>query len=88
MFVELKDLFISGVVKLIDMADDYYEFDPKGHRLTGRRTGKVYRIGQEVTLKLVSINKARRHINFVLVDDEAGKRKRGARKGRRKRGRK
>jgi len=88
MFVELKDLFISGVVKLIDMADDYYEFDPKGHRLTGRRTGKVYRIGQEVTLKLVSINKARRHINFVLVDDEAGKKKKGARKGRRKRGRK
>ncbi len=72
MFVELKELFISGVVKLVDMADDYYEYDSAAHCLIGRGTGKRYRVGQEVNLRLVAINKARRHINFVLVEDGEG----------------
>ncbi len=69
MFVELRKILVSGVVRLVDMADDYYEHDSKRHRLIGKRTGKVYRLGQEVKLRLASVNKARRHINFELVED-------------------
>ncbi len=69
MFVELKDILISGVVRLVDMADDYYEFDEKRQVLRGKRTGKVYRLGQEVRLRLISVNKARRHINFEIVEE-------------------
>lgn len=69
MFVELKQILISGVVRLVDMADDYYEFDPKRHILRGKRTGKIYRLGQEVKLRLISVNKARRHINFEIVEE-------------------
>jgi len=69
MFVELKDILISGVVRLVDMADDYYEFDPKRHMLRGRRTGTIFRPGQEVRLRLISVNKARRHINFEVAKE-------------------
>ncbi len=69
MFVELKEIMISGVVRLVDMADDYYEFDSKRHLLIGKRTGKTYRLGQEIQLRLTSVNKARRHINFEIVED-------------------
>ncbi len=70
MFVELKEILISGLVRLVDMADDYYEFDGRRHILRGRRTGKTYRLGQEVTLRLISVNKARRHINFEIIQEE------------------
>jgi len=70
MFVELKEILISGLVRLVDMADDYYEFDSKKHILRGRRTGQVYKLGQEVTLRLISVNKARRHINFEIIQDK------------------
>ncbi len=70
MFVELKEILISGLVRLVDMADDYYEFDNKRHILRGRRTGKIYKLGQEVTLRLISVNKARRHINFEIIQEE------------------
>jgi len=70
MFVELKEIFVSGVVRLVDMADDYYEFDSKRHLLRGKRTGKVYRLGQEIVLRLISVNKARRHLNFEIVEEE------------------
>ncbi len=69
MFVELKEILVSGVVRLVDMADDYYEYDSKKHMLIGKRTGKVYRLGQELKLRLISVNKARRHINFEIVED-------------------
>ncbi len=69
MFVELKEIFVSGVVRLVDMADDYYEYDSKRHLLRGKRTGKVYRLGQEIRLRLISVNKARRHINFEIVEE-------------------
>jgi len=69
MFVELKEILISGVVRLVDMADDYYEFDSKRHLLIGKRTGKIYKLGQEIMLRLISINKARRHLNFEIVED-------------------
>ena len=69
MFVELKEIMVSGVVRLVDMADDYYEFDSKRHLLMGKRTGKIYRLGQEIRLRLISVNKARRHINFEIVED-------------------
>ncbi len=69
MFVELKEILISGVVRLVDMSDDYYEFDSKRHILRGKRTGKIYRLGQEVKLKLIAVNKARRHINFEILEE-------------------
>ncbi len=70
MFVELKEILISGLVRLVDMADDYYEFDSKRHILRGRRSGKVYKLGQEVVLRLISVNKTRRHINFEIIQEE------------------
>ncbi len=69
-FVELKEILISGLVRLVDMADDYYEFDSSMHILRGRKTGNVYRLGQPVTLRLLSVDKARRHINFEIIQDE------------------
>ena len=69
-FVELKEILVSGLVRLVDMADDYYELDNKKHVLRGKRTGNVYRLGQDVTLRLLSINKARRYINFEIIQEE------------------
>ena len=36
--VELVDYFIEGLMSVEDMADDYYELDPRSHTLTGRGT--------------------------------------------------
>lgn len=70
LFVELVDSMISGMVSLADMVDDYYEVNEKRHSLTGRRGGKVYQIGDQVTVRLISVDKARQRINFVLEGNE------------------
>jgi len=67
-FVELKAMFIEGVVRLVDLTDDYYLFDEVRQKLIGERTRRVFQIGQEVRVRLKEVNIARRRINFELVN--------------------
>jgi ribonuclease R len=49
------------------MEDDYYHFNEKTMALIGERTGKTFRIGDRVKVKVYNVNIAERHIDFVLV---------------------
>ncbi len=66
-FVELFEIYVSGVVRLSDMPDDYYIFDEKHHRLIGRHSGKIFQLGDLVRVRVKDVNVSRRHINFELV---------------------
>ena len=65
MFVELENT-VEGLVRVADMADDYYTFDPERYTLTGRHTGNTYRIGDAARVTLVRANVENRQIDFVL----------------------
>lgn len=67
-FVVLKDIFISGMVKLSDMKDDYYIVDLAGNMLRGKRRGKVYSLGSELIVRVKSVNVERRKIDFEPVE--------------------
>jgi ribonuclease R len=68
LFVELDDIYVQGLVHVSSMADDYYQFDEKGHALRGENTGKVYRLGDRVEVQVVRVDLERRQIDFALVD--------------------
>ncbi|MDL1960200.1 MAG: ribonuclease R [Deltaproteobacteria bacterium] len=70
-FVELKDMFISGVVRLVDIVDDYYMLDQDRQRLVGQRTHKVFYLGQAVRVRVKAVNVVRMHINFELVNENS-----------------
>ena len=67
-FVELSEILISGVVWLVDLADDYYEFDRKRQHLVGKKTGRTFRMGQAIRVAVKAVNVARRQINFDVVN--------------------
>ncbi|MCE9625657.1 MAG: ribonuclease R [Deltaproteobacteria bacterium] len=67
-FVELFDFFVEGLVLLEDLEDDYYLFDEKKHRLRGRKGGKVFKIGTEVTIKVAKVDIEARQVLFALSD--------------------
>ena len=67
-FVELREIYVSGVVRLVDLHDDYYILDEKNYRLVGRHTGKIFQLGDLVKVKVKEVNVSRRHINFELVE--------------------
>lgn len=65
MFVELEN-GIDGLVHINMMDDDFYIYDEKHFLLVGRRTGKTYHLGQEVTVTLAKVDVERKQIDFVL----------------------
>jgi ribonuclease R len=69
-FVELTDILVQGLLHMRDLNDDYYIFDEKQYLLKGRRTGKQYRLGDPVDVKVIRVNPEERQIDFALVDQD------------------
>ena len=67
-FVELTDIFVEGMISLRDLKDDYYVYDDIHHQLKGQRTGKIFRLGDIVEVKLASVSLDDRRIGFSLAD--------------------
>lgn len=67
MFVEINDLLVQGLIRVRDLEDDYYLFDEKRYQLKGRSRGKVYRLGDTVRVRVVSVNPETREIDFAVV---------------------
>ncbi|NAX45495.1 ribonuclease R [Photobacterium halotolerans] len=66
-FVRLNELNIDGLVHISNLDNDYYQFDPIGQRLVGDASGKIYRLGDTVQVKVAAINLNDRQIDFELV---------------------
>ncbi|MEW8523540.1 MAG: ribonuclease R [Candidatus Thiodiazotropha endolucinida] len=64
-FVELDEIYVDGLVHISALHNDYYHYDPVGHRLTGERTGKVLRLGDPLSIVVASVNLDDRKIDFV-----------------------
>ncbi|CAH0541647.1 ribonuclease R [Vibrio marisflavi] len=67
-FVRLSELHIDGLVHISSLANDYYQFDPVGQRLIGESFGHIYRLGDAVKVKVLSVNLEDRQIDFELVE--------------------
>ncbi len=67
-FVELKDIFVEGLVRVTSLHDDYYQYHEKKYCLVGDRTHKTYRIGDEVRVKVDRVDVERRHIDFGMIE--------------------
>jgi ribonuclease R len=67
LFIELKDIYVEGLVHVTALQNDYYHFDPKAHRLVGERTRKIYRLGDPVQVTVVRVDLEERKIDFELA---------------------
>ncbi|MDN4503966.1 ribonuclease R [Alteromonadaceae bacterium BrNp21-10] len=65
-FVRLTEFGIDGLVHITALENDYYHFDEVKLRLVGESFGKVYRLGDEIRVKVAGVNLDDRKIDFVL----------------------
>jgi ribonuclease R len=66
LFVSLDDLYVEGLVHVSELGADYYHFDATKHQMLGERTGKRYRLGDRVKVKVVRVDMESTKIDFVL----------------------
>ncbi|MGY6554538.1 MAG: ribonuclease R [Wenzhouxiangella sp.] len=78
LFVELPEFGVSGLVHVTALPDDYYNFDPVNHSLTGKRRGNRLRLADRVRVEVAAVNLEERKIDLRLVVDESGKKPAGS----------
>lgn len=66
LFVELENT-VEGLVHVSYMTDDYYHFDERHQALIGERTGMVYRIGEEVNVRVIHVNMEEHAVDFEII---------------------
>lgn len=61
------DNTLEGRVRFDPARDEYHEFDPKLQTLVGEETGRTYRLGQRIRVKLVAVDVRERQVDFSIV---------------------
>ena len=72
MYVEIEPTKIEGMVSLREIKSDFFFFDEPRYRLVGRRTHKIFRLGDKVRIKVTNANLEQRLLDYELVEDLAG----------------
>lgn len=73
-FAELKGLGIDGLVRMRSLRDDYYVFDERSKAFRGRRSRRVYRLGDPIHVRVVRVDQEEAQIDMELIDEEVYRR--------------
>ena len=68
-FVDVPGLAMSGLVPLSTVEDDFFVFDAARNHLVGRRTRRIIRLGDQVTVQVAKVDTFKKQVDFRLVDD-------------------
>ncbi|MEO1052987.1 MAG: ribonuclease R [Bacteroidota bacterium] len=68
-YVEIVETKCEGMVRMVDLDDDYYEFDEDNYRVIGRRNKKMYTLGDKVHVSVKSTDIDRRTIDLLFEEE-------------------
>jgi ribonuclease R len=68
-FVDVSQLGMSGLVPLSGLSDDFYQFEPNRGQLIGRRTRRVFKLGDRVEVQVAKVDTFKRQVDFRLADN-------------------
>lgn len=67
-YVEIDDIKCEGMIPLRDLRDDHYQLDQHKFKLVGQRTGKTFRLGQRLRVRVKKTDIIKRIVDFELID--------------------
>ena len=66
LWVQLLETKCEGMVSIKSMTDDFYYYDEENYRYAGQHSGKVYRLGDKVHIRVKDVDLAKKQMNFVF----------------------
>ena len=64
LFVTLDRIFVEGLVHVSVLGHDYFHFDPRHHRLAGEHSGRTFRLGDRIGVRVARVDLDERKIDF------------------------
>jgi ribonuclease R len=80
LFVQLEGLQVDGLVHVTALGQDYFTRDRSGYRLVGRSSGKVFKLGDRLRVRVSNVSLDDRRVDFELAGT-AGEPRRARRPG-------
>lgn len=68
LFVTLDGMHVEGLVHITELGQDYYHHDVARHQLLGERSGKRYRLGDRLRIRVVRVDLETTKVDFALAD--------------------
>lgn len=69
LFVTLDSLYVEGLVHISELGTEYFKYNEAMHELRGERTGKRYRLTDEVHVQISRVDLEARRIDFALINN-------------------
>jgi len=69
-FAELEEFPVEGLVHISSLPHDYYLLLEKQHTLMGERSGRRFRVGDRVTVRVENVSMERKRVGFALAEAE------------------
>jgi ribonuclease R len=73
LFVRLKEVYVEGLIHVTDLGNDYFHYDQAKQKMIGEKTGKGFKIGDELNIQVSNVDIDLRRIDFSLVGLESTK---------------
>lgn len=82
LFVEFRDMPADGLIRMSDLGHEWLELDQGRQRLVGRTSGKVWRLGQNITVRIMAVDTTKLEITLSPVTSDGGNARRKMASGR------
>ncbi|MBI3891494.1 MAG: ribonuclease R [Candidatus Wallbacteria bacterium] len=66
LFVEIEPYFVEGMVHVSKLGREYFLFDEAGFAMVGQGTGKCFRIGDRLKVRVARVDEVKRQVDFEL----------------------
>jgi len=70
-FVRLDRMGVEGMVRMSTIDDDYYALEEKQYRIVGKRTGRIFRLGDHIRVGVLKVDKLAAEMDLYIVDPPA-----------------
>jgi ribonuclease R len=71
-YVEIIENQCEGMIHIRELADDFYEYDEENYCLKGRSSGKIFTLGDRVTIEVVKADLQKKQLDYKLVSNGEG----------------
>lgn len=71
-FVALDTVYVEGLVHVSELGEEYFSYDAARHQMLGERSGKRFRLGDRLRVRLVRVDMEANKIDFVLAPASTG----------------
>ena len=70
LFAEIDNFYVSGLIHVTDLPKDRYFFDREANMLKGKKSGRAYRLGQNIIVKIANVLPEERKITLVPIKNQ------------------